>query len=184
MLEGFECLRLHAYDDHDGKSITWNGREWRRMCDGSLIMGFPTIGFGRCLQPGEIIETCTREQADTWLSLRLMGTDLPQVDKLLPEANPHQRGAATMFSYNCGTGGLAASGIGAAHVAGDLVALKAAWMARRFSSSKGAYLPGLAKRRAQELAYYLTPVPLTDEERAGILASVYATSRIILDELT
>jgi len=57
MIKGFEDLRLQAYDDKTGKPLK----------KGDVPQGTPTIGYGHTkgVKPGD---TCTKEQADAWLS--------------------------------------------------------------------------------------------------------------------
>src|SRR5689334_23336586 len=101
-----EGLRLQTYDDKDGCPLTWDGNSWRRSRGpnaGATPLGYPTIGRGRRLWPGEVVQTCTLEQADAWFYQRLEQVDLPAVDRYWPDANDFQRGALVDRSYNAGS---------------------------------------------------------------------------------
>ncbi len=145
LIKAFEGLRLQTYDDKDGKPLTLApGGVWRRP-DGALCLGYPTIGWGRRLWPGERIERCTTAQAQAWLDSRLKGTELPAVERCAPkDADAAARVAMVVCAYNCGTGWLAqlaAAGF-----------TEAKWLSR--NKTLGVVSSGLVMRRAEEYALF------------------------------
>jgi GH24 family phage-related lysozyme (muramidase) len=143
LIHPYEGLRLRTYDDHDGKPLVLGpGRVWRRP-DGAECLGYPTIGWGRRLYPGENIATCTREEADQWFEEDLARTRLPAVRRAnLAEAG--QVTAAASFAYNCGTGALAK--LAKAGFAEDV------WL--DYKRTKGVENVGLLARRKEEFALF------------------------------
>ncbi len=145
LIKAFEGLRLRTYDDHDGKPLTLGpGGVWRRP-DGAAALGYPTIGWGRRLWPGERVTDCTPGQAQAWLDSRLRGTEYPAVERCAPkDADAAARVAMTVCAYNCGTGWLA-----------ELAAAgftEAKWLSR--NKTMGVVSAGLVMRRAEEWALF------------------------------
>ncbi len=162
LIKPYEGLRLQTYDDHDGQPLSLVSGLWRRP-DGAICKGYPTIGWGRRLYPGETIQTCTRAEADAWFDADLGKTRLPAVKRAfslakLPE-EPGQVAAASSFAYNCGTGALASL---AAHGFTE-----AAWL--DYVRSKGIRDAGLVMRREEEFALFAGAVDeaTPDAERVG-----------------
>lgn len=101
-IKAYEGLRTRAYDDHDSKNLHLDaGRVWRRP-DGLKCIGYPTIGWGRQLYPGEDIETCTVQEAEEWLRERLKRVELPALARYLTTQDNAARAAAAAQCYNCG----------------------------------------------------------------------------------
>ncbi len=144
LIKPYEGLRLVTYDDHDGKPLSLVTGEWRRP-DGSLCLGYPTIGWGRRLWPGEKITSCTPALADAWLLAMLGQTYFPAVNRRAPEgADGAQKAAMAACAYNCGTGWLGQLA--------DAGFDGAVWMSR--NRTKGVESAGLTMRRAEELALF------------------------------
>jgi lysozyme len=73
------------------------------------------------------------------------------VDRLCPKTTPGQRGALVSFAFNVGLGNLQRSGLRMKHNRGDNVADEF----MKWTKAGGKVLPGLVKRRKDELALYL-----------------------------
>lgn len=142
LIKPYEGLRLTTYDDHDGVPMKLMSGIWRRP-DGGECMGYPTIGWGRRLYPGQKIEHCTRAEADEWFNLDLEQTRLPAVRRYVP-GDAARICAATSCAYNCGTGWLAQ--LAAANFTEPV------WMSR--NRTKGVINTGLTMRRAEEYALW------------------------------
>ncbi len=146
LIKPYEGLRLQTYDDYDGVPVTLDSsKAWRRP-NGALILGYPTIGWGRCLQPGEYIEKCTKAQADAWFDTMLNLTYMPAVRRTQVAPGAPQCAAAS-FAYNCGTGSLAK--LAKASFAPEV------WLS--YNKTRGVVNAGLAERRAEELALFANP---------------------------
>lgn len=151
-----EGLVLHSYDDHDGRRITFDRGHGKWIhADGSPIRGFPTIGRGRRLWPGEEIESCTVEEADAWFDSRVIQVDLPMVDKYWPDADDYQRGSLADYSYNCGSGAIPRDKFHEIFAAGGYDALEKVWITSRVTSN-GQHAPVLVGRRAREFKLFCT----------------------------
>ncbi len=74
------------------------------------------------------------------------------VDRLCPKTTPGQRGALVSFAFNVGLGNLQRSGLRMKHNRGDDVADEF----MKWTKAGGKVLPGLVKRRKDELALYLS----------------------------
>lgn len=187
-----EGLVLHAYDDKDGARIRWDGNAWRREKDGGIVLGFPTIGRGRRLWPGEVVETCTVEQADAWFDQRVAEVDLPAVDKYWPEADDWQRGALADYSYNCGSSAIYKDRFHDIFAEGGYDALGAVWLRSRITSG-GHPAPVLVGRRAREWAMFCTlrdhpelrSPDVTDEQvQRALVAREELAQRMVADLLS
>lgn len=142
LIKPFEGLRLHTYDDHDGTPLSIVAGVWRRP-DGTECKGYPTIGWGRRVWPGETLVTCTLEQAESWFAASLKHTYLPPVSAA-GITDPAQVAAVACFSYNVGPGAVA-----------ELAAAKFSrkqWM--KYVRTKGVINAGLQQRRAEEYAIF------------------------------
>ncbi len=182
LIQDFERCVLHPYDDHDGASIKFVNGVWRRP-DGAAILGYPTTGWGHVIRPGDppdLFGPIAQSRADGLFDLDLVPY-VSAVDRNLPGCNDHQRAAASSFTYNCGTGGLVASGIPAAFQTGRDP--KSEWTTKKWTISKGQVLAGLVRRRAQEYALYMTPDELSAADAAQVLAWVATAAQQIESDL-
>lgn len=151
LIKPFEGLRLQTYDDHDGKPLKLVNGQWRRpdptkpddYWPGPI--GYPTIGWGRLLHPGEYIEVCTRDEADKWFEQRLNSVEIPAINRYIPKNLPGERVAAASFCYNCGSGALAKLANSGFY--------KAFWTTYG-TTTKGVKNAGLIARRAEEYALF------------------------------
>lgn len=118
--------------------------------------GIPTIGIGTTFyEDGTRVSltdpAITRERAEALLMWELQKECLPRMLKLcsrLPELGPGAMGAILDFTYNLGSGNLAASTLRRRVQAGDKEAIKVELM--KWVKGGGKVLPGLVKRRAAE----------------------------------
>ena len=135
MIEGFEGLRLEAYQDSVG---VW------------------TIGYGHTpSSPGQVI---TKEQADS-----LMASDLvrfeSKINGFCGEATTQgQFDAMVSFAYNLGAGALQGSTLLRLHQSGDYPG--AADQFLRWDHAGGEVLAGLTRRRQAERQVYLDASPV------------------------
>lgn len=74
------------------------------------------------------------------------------VDRLCPKTTPGQRGALVSFAFNVGLGNLQRSGLRMKHNRGEDVEPEFL----KWTKAGGRVLPGLVKRRKDELALYLS----------------------------
>ena len=117
--------------------------------------GVWTIGFGHT---GEHVHeglTITRHQAD-----EVLQSDIDRFESgvaaLAPTANENQHSALVSFAFNCGTAALARSTLLKRFREGRFYAAAAEF--RQWRYARGAVLPGLEKRRAEEAALFVAPV--------------------------
>ena len=118
--------------------------------------GVPTIGYGTTIYPSGIRVTLkdsaiTKEYATELLVWRLLKVDMPAVLKLCPELKGEPLGAIVDFTYNLGSGNLAASTLRKCINKNDWEGAKIQLM--RWNKAGGKVLAGLTKRRAAEAAY-------------------------------
>lgn len=110
-----------------------------------------SIGYGtRARYPGEVID---RTEADRRLNDEV-GSAQSIVDRFHPNLDAGTRAALTSLTYNTGDA-WTRSGLGSAIKAGDLDKARASFL--QYTNAGGQYLPGLAKRRAQEVAWIGNP---------------------------
>lgn len=76
------------------------------------------------------------------------------VDRLCPKTTPGQRGALISFAFNVGAGSLQRSTLRAKHNRGEYE--EAAKEFLKWAKAGGKVLPGLLKRRNDEVALYLS----------------------------
>lgn len=118
--------------------------------------GVPTIGIGTTryengLRVSLADPPITRERAETLLMWELQKDCLPRMLKLcsrLPELGPGAVGAILDFTYNLGSGNLAASTLRKRIQEGDKDAMRVELM--KWVKGGGRVLPGLVRRRAAE----------------------------------
>jgi len=116
-----------------------------------------TVGYGHKLLPGEkFAKPLTSDEALSLL-MQDIGKHRGAVDSLLhvDRLTPSQRAALYSFAFNCGTGAIRTSGIGAAVEAGELkrvpAILKRWVMATDRVTHKKQVVAGLVARRAAEI---------------------------------
>ena len=117
--------------------------------------GVWTIGWGHTgdhVHEGLVI---TRHQADEVLMSDVDRFDSGVAD-LAPNANENQHSAMVSFAFNCGLAALARSTLLKRFHEGKFHAAAAEFGQWRYA--RGAVLPGLEKRRAEEAALFLAPV--------------------------
>jgi lysozyme len=122
----FEGLRLEAY-----------------LCPANV----PTIGYGATGPGIELGTRWTEQQAEDDLRARLKKL-VNNIEATVPNARPHQVGAAASLAYNIGFGAFAASTLLRKWKHGDLDG--AAKQFDRWNRAGGRILAGLVKRRAVE----------------------------------
>lgn len=142
LIKPYEAFRSFPYDDHDGARLTYASSVWRRP-DGAAVIGYPTIGWGRRLFPGQVVLACTIGEADAWFDAELAQEFLPAVLRV-GQLDAGQVAAAASFAYNCGTGALAKL------AAADFS--DAVWLG--YAHSRGVLVAGLVERRKEELALF------------------------------
>lgn len=158
LITGAEAFRNNAYPDPL--------RGWAT----------PTIGYGTTRYPnGHRVakgDTCTEEQAMSWLRSTIERTILPEME-FIPtwrRMTPNQKAAVISFAYNLGWhfyGNVPAFTqitllLGQPQRWGDAADVKHVFSLYRNPGSS--VEPGLKRRRALEAALFCTPVP---EERHG-----------------
>lgn len=114
--------------------------------------GYPTIGYGHVVQPGESFGELTQDEGDA-----LLVRDLPRYERAVcrlievPLSDPCFD-ALVSFTFNLGEGALAASTLRRLANAGRLD--DAAAQFDRWVFAGGRKLPGLVRRRAAERAMW------------------------------
>lgn len=123
---------------------------YREMINGKLDI--PTIGYG-CTKGVKMGDVWTAEQAEQALIRELTG-HAERVTRLVTiTLNANERDALISFDYNCG--GLTGNTLKAIN-SGDRQ--KAAAALRTWNKFGGKVCDGLVRRRAAEVALFLTPV--------------------------
>jgi len=154
LIERNEGLRLDAYQDSVG---VW------------------TIGYGDT--GPDVVEglTITKEEADRRLSNRLANEFGAAVNRAIGSAPTTQPQFDAMVSlcYNIGTGAFGGSTVIRRHVERDYPAAAAAFLL--WTKAGGVVLAGLARRREEERALYLSDAAtLPIDKAAPVLAAVKA----------
>lgn len=147
-IKPYEGLVLVPYDDAQDVPLSQRllqhvGGVWRRM-DGTTCRGWPTIGWGRKLQPGEVVLSCTRAEADLWFNLYLNSTDMPTVRKV-GVTEPGRVLALCSFGYNGGPGAILKLA---------KVGFSQEYWLNYAHDSHGQLLAGLVERRREEWAMW------------------------------
>ena len=114
----------------------------------SDVAGFPTVGYGHKLLPGESYPDGITEAGAT----ALLASDVEPVSiavaTLAPQCNQNQHDALCSFAYNLGAGSLRTMlGHGWADVPNQIP---------RWVHAGGVVVPGLVTRRAAEVALFLS----------------------------
>lgn len=155
LIKAYEGLRLVAYDDHDGTPLQWAAGVWRRVNDGAACLGFPTIGWGKRLLPGEVIPTCTRDQADAWFAKALNETFMPVVRRYAPVGvNAAQIAAMASYAYNAGAAEKVQGGLPGPVPKLAAAAFAPEWWSTHYTSTKGVLSAGLQLRRLEEACLF------------------------------
>lgn len=150
LLKNDEALKLKAYDDATGLVVM----------PGDRVIGKLTIGWGHTgpdVVPGMVITPAEAEEIfdhDVGIRIPQANRDLAAVDWL----NQNQFDAVFSFGYNLGFG---EAGLGGSTLLKKLVAKDTAGAAAEFARwnhSGGRVLPGLTKRRADEVKLFNLPV--------------------------
>lgn len=116
----------------------------------------PTIGYG-FTHGVKMGDTITREEADARLIEELRPYEMAVWQACTNEPNQNQFDAMTSLAYNIGQAGFKKSTVLKAHNRGDYQAAARAF--GLWNKSSGVVYAGLTKRRAEESALYLTPMP-------------------------
>lgn len=129
---GWESLRTEAYYD---------------------AIGIPTIGYGRT-EGVKMGDTCTPEQAMTWLRMTLDDTGKRLSPFLVRVPTQQQFDALVSLAYNVGVVALAKSGLIKLFHLGEDEACADRFL--QWNKAGGQVLAGLTKRRQAERAMYLS----------------------------
>jgi lysozyme len=137
MIEGFEGLRLQAYQD---------------------VVGVWTIGYGHTegVRPGQVI---TQEQADQMFADDLDNIYGAGVETMIGTAptTQNQFDAMVSLAYNIGVGAFGRSSVRRKHMLDDYTGAVAAFLL--YNRAGGRVLPALSRRRAVEAALYSAAAP-------------------------
>ena len=116
----------------------------------------PTIGYGftHGVKMGDVM---TRAEADARLIEELRPYEMAVWQGCTNEPNQNEFDAMTLLCFNIGPGGFKRSTVLKAHNRGDHQAAARAF--GLWNKSGGKVYAGLTKRRAEESALYLTPMP-------------------------
>ncbi len=116
----------------------------------------PTIGYGftHGVRLGDVM---TREQADARLVQELQPYEQAVRQACTAQPNQNQFDAMVLLCFNIGAAGLRRSTVIKAHNRGDHQAAARAFAL--WNKSGGRVYAGLTRRRAEEAALYLTPMP-------------------------
>lgn len=115
-----------------------------------------TIGYG-FTDGVKMGDTMTREEADARLIEELRPYEMAVWQACTNEPNQNEFDAMTSLAYNIGIAGFKRSTVLKAHNRGDHQAAARAF--GLWNKSGGRVYAGLTKRRAEEAALYLTPMP-------------------------
>lgn len=128
----------------------------------------PTIGYG-FTNDVKMGDTMTREQADARLIEELRPYERAVSTACANAPNQNEFDALVLLAFNIGIAGFQRSTVLKAHNRGDHQAAARAFAL--WNKSGGQVYPGLTRRRAEESALYLTPVPddVSDPEEGATL---------------
>ena len=115
-----------------------------------------TIGYG-FTDGVKLGDTMTREEADARLVEELRPYEMAVWQGCTREPNQNEFDAMTLLCFNIGPAGFRRSTVLKAHNRGDCQAAARAF--GLWNKSGGKVYAGLTKRRAEESALYLTPMP-------------------------
>jgi len=151
LLRQWEGCVLHAYDDADPAHPP--------VKPGAPVRGKLTIGYGRTgndVTPGL---TCTQEQANVWLQADI-GKFVAAIAPLIKiPLNDNQFSAFVCFAYNVGVTAFKNGSPLACANAGDLAGVPGRLSLYNRTKIDGVFVAstGLTRRRAAEIALWLTP---------------------------
>lgn len=112
-----------------------------------------SVGYGtRARYPGEVID---KDEAERRLAAELTSAR-SIVDKFAPNVDPGTRAALTSLTYNAGDT-WTRSGLGQAIQSGDLDTARKLFV--QYTKAGGEELPGLVKRRAEEVQWFGSGAP-------------------------
>jgi lysozyme len=115
-----------------------------------------TIGYG-FTDNVKMGDTMTREQADVRLIGELIGYEMAVEKACTNPPNQNEFDALCLLCFNIGIGGFTKSTVLKCHNRGDHQAAARAF--GLWNKSSGVVYAGLTRRRAEESALYLTPMP-------------------------
>jgi len=148
LIEDFEGLFLHAYDDYNDRVVL----------PGQHIYGTLTIGYGHTTEaglpkvyPGMVI---TQDQADAILASDLAAVEADVNHHVNVVINQNQFDALISFDFN--TGALDRSNVLRAINSGNFEAVRGDLM--MWVHAGGRLLPGLVRRRKAEADLFETPM--------------------------
>jgi GH24 family phage-related lysozyme (muramidase) len=134
--------------------------------------GLPTIGWGSTTVDGKVVrdgDTITQAQADAQLD-----ADLQRFYDALARAIPvvsswpgNRAAALVSWTYNVGVGAMQDSTLRRRLLAGEDPAKVAAEELPRWNKADGVELPGLARRRAAEVALFAGHPPVQLQQQTG-----------------
>lgn len=117
-----------------------------------------TIGFGHCGPDVYEGMTITRAHAEALLDSDMVIAD-EAVRRVCPKATEHQRWAMVSLTFNIGVAAFTNSTVARLHSRGDYAGAARAFGMWNKATVDGRLqeVPGLVRRRAAEMAFYLTP---------------------------
>ena len=115
-----------------------------------------TIGYGHVLTPEElkVFAVIDETMAEKWLANDAAVAEIAVRRLVTTPLQQNQFDALVSFTFNLGTGSLQRSTLRRVINRAELNSIPTQWM--RWVWGGGRKLPGLAKRRAAELAFYLS----------------------------
>lgn len=131
----------------------------------------PTIGYG-FTEGVKMGDTMTREEADRIMVEKVLPDREDFVEKHALAPNQNQFDAMVSLCYNIGAGNFKKSQVLALHNQGNFAAAGKAFL--NWTKSGGKVIPGLVRRRNEEMVLYLAPVyvvtknTITDAVATGI----------------
>lgn len=178
MITAEEGCLLFPYDDHDDARLHFDrvARRYLRA-DGSPPKGYPTIGIGHLIRPGEIFGDITLGQAFALERLDLADVEAAlnrQVPETTPGWNQNRYDAMCDFGINAGTLAITKYHLLAPILAQDWPLLETRLKA--VNKSGGLVAPVLVRRRAREFVLLTTPMPEEPIDAAAVLLSVHDTA--------
>ena len=118
--------------------------------------GVWTIGYGHVLTPGEraTYASIGEDWAERWLAMDVAVAENAVRQMISVPLRQHQFDALVSFTYNLGSGVLQCCTLRRVINREEKTAIPRQWM--RWVWGGGHKLPGLVRRRAAELAFYLS----------------------------
>lgn len=172
----------------DGMKISTNGIKLIEREEGCVLHpykdshGFPTIGVGHLIRPGETWPaTITQAQADTLLEHDCAEVEAACNRYVTVELSQNQFDALTCFAFNCGADELNPAHHSVVRILNTGNYQGAADELLLFDVSAGVHDPLLHARRARERALFLTPDggPLPEEPHSWDLTTTKGLQRAL-----